>query len=363
MPSYEQSEKSKLWSVRFRETTEDGVKNMRLSGFKTKREAQKGYTEYCFAQKNKKKDFTHSDAHSKLTFKHVAELYLEHTKTRVKPSSYFDIESKVSRLIIPYFGDTPIAEIQPVDILKWQQTLDGYSYKYKTGIRAFLTAIYRYAERYYDIRNIMGKVESFRNLEPKKQLKHWSPEQFGAFIRCVSDEEYSLFFRLLYITGCRKGEALALTWRDVNEQTRRISITKSLTRKVKGSSYEITTPKNESSNRDIEIPNNLVSALKELRTTQGGRLDDFVFGKDKPLAERTIDRRFSEAVALAGVPRIRIHDLRHSCASLLISEGVSIVAVSHRLGHSNIEQTLNTYSHIMPSDSDKITQILEGLEL
>lgn len=72
-------------------------------------------------------------------------------------------------------------------------------------------------------------------------------------------------------------------------------------------------------------------------------------------------RAFDKAIAAAGVPRIRIHDLRHSCASLLISEGISIVAVSHRLGHKNIEQTLNTYSHMMPRDNDKMLAALEGI--
>ena len=85
----------------------------------------------------------------------------------------------------------------------------------------------------------------------------------------------------------------------------------------------------------------------------------FVFGGERPLAQRTTDRYFSDTCEKAGVKKIRIHDLRHSCASLLISRGVSIVAVSRQLGHSNIEQTLNTYSHLMPDDKSKIIAELE----
>ncbi len=362
MASYEQNKTSKLWSVRFRDVTADGVKNKRLSGFKTKKDAQAGYIDYVNA-KERNTSLASSSASDELLFSELIRHYLSHTQTRVKPSSFYDIESKIVKHIMPFFDNKLVSDVTPLDILNWQQTVDHYSYKYKSGLRAFLTSIYRFGERYYDVKNIMPKVEPFRNLEQKKKMLYWTPEEFSRFISCVPDFEFDVFFRLLYITGCRKGEALALGWSDIDFDAKTVSITKSLTRKESGKAYAITTPKNASSNRAVNIPDSLCSFLLQLRKQQqeSGICATFVFGGEKPFAERTTDRRFDSAIKLSGVPKIRIHDLRHSCASLLISQGVSIVAVSNRLGHSNIEQTLNTYSHMMPSDATKIIEIFDNI--
>ncbi len=369
MASYEQSKSSKLWSVRFRENTPDGVKNKRLSGFKTKKEAQAAYITYVNA-KPKNAPVNPSD---KLLFADLIRHYLEHTKTRVKSSSYYDIENKISKHIMPFFDSKVVSEVTPLDILTWQNTVDKYSYKYKSGLRTFLSSIYKFGERYYDVKNIMPKVEPFRNLEAKKKMLFWTLEEFNTFIAHVAEFEFNVFFRVLYITGCRKGEALALEWADIDFKKKTVSITKNLTRKSAESTYAITTPKNSSSDREVDIPESLCKLLKTLKESQGpspsamlpplpkGEASRFVFGGNKPFAERTIDRRFATACDLAGVPKIRIHDLRHSCASLLISKGISIVAVSQRLGHANIEQTLNTYSHMMPSDTTKIIEIFDSI--
>lgn len=359
MASYEQNKNSKLWSVRFRDITADGVKNMRLSGFKTKKDAQAGYIDYVNNKEHNTALPVSSSTSDELLFSGLIRHYLEHTQTRVKASSYYDIESKILKHIMPYFENKRVCDVTPLDILNWQQTVDSYSYKYKSGLRTFLTSIYKFGERYYDIKNIMPKVEPFRNLEKKKKMLFWTLEEFNSFISCVSDFEFNVFFRLLYITGCRKGEALALEWSDIDFKKRTVSITKSLTRKESGKAYAITTPKNASSNREVDIPESLCNLLSELKEQQ--EESNFVFGGEKPFAERTIDRRFASAIELSGVPKIRIHDLRHSCASLLISQGISIVAVSNRLGHSNIEQTLNTYSHMMPSDATKIVEIFDNI--
>ena len=85
----------------------------------------------------------------------------------------------------------------------------------------------------------------------------------------------------------------------------------------------------------------------------------FLFGGSRPLPERTTDRYFDSACLRANVKKIRLHDLRHSCASLLLSRGVSIVAVSRQLGHANVTQTLNTYAHLMPDDQSKTVAELE----
>lgn len=354
MPSYEQRQPSKLWSVRFRIITEEGEKNKRLSGFRTKKEAQKAYEEFITSYEY------HAPVKSDglFLFGELIDEYLNHAKTQIKESSFYDAQSKINRHIRPYFGEKRIDAITAAMILEWQRTLSSYSYQYRTNLRGYLTAIYRYGERYHNIENVMRKVEPIRNLEPKKEMQFWTLDEFQKFISVVDNPVYHTFFRFLYISGCRKGEALALTFRDIHSQSNTITINKSVTRKVKGESFKITTPKNFASNRTIEIPVSLIKDMLALKTNCD---DDFVFGGTRPLADRTTDRAFVSYCSKAGVKKIRLHDFRHSCASLLISQGVSIVAVSKRLGHTNIEQTLNTYSHMMPSDSDKINTILNNI--
>ena len=107
------------------------------------------------------------------------------------------------------------------------------------------------------------------------------------------------------------------------------------------------------------MPQKFLDELKEYKSTFP--CSTFVFGGAEPLKESSITRYFRVCADKAGNRIIRLHDMRHSCASLLISRGISIVAVSHRLGHKNVEQTLNTYSHLMPSEAAQMVRIFDAL--
>ena len=108
----------------------------------------------------------------------------------------------------------------------------------------------------------------------------------------------------------------------------------------------------------MSLPENFCERLKKYREENKDCV--FVFGaQEKPMHENMLMRYFKAYAKKAGIKEIRVHDLRHSCASLLISRGVSVVAVSNRLGHKNITQTLNTYSHLMPNEAKKIVEIFE----
>ena len=371
MPSYEKNKSSGLWSVRFREVSpQDGkTTNKRLSGFKTKREAQYGYEDYLAAKKSaaeQQPQETAAPDPAAMPFSSLVEEYLQFKKARIKEPSFYDVQKKVGTKIAPFFGDTPVKEITPAMILKWQASLEGYSYAYRKTLMTHLSLIYNYAERYHDIPNIIRKVDKPRNLEPKKEMLFWSPEEFSAFIAHVERMDYATLFRFLYLSGCRKGEALALTWKDVDLKKGTVHISKSFSNKAHdaGKSYTITTPKNAGSNRTVHLPAFFCEMLKEYQAWQQENADgtEFVFGGADPLPPSNIDRTLTKAVETAGVKRIRIHDLRHSCASLLIHKGVSIVAVSRHLGHSTVEQTLNTYSHMLPDDQTMILNTLSSVQ-
>lgn len=431
MPSFEQNKKSKLWSVRFREIDENGITHQkRLSGFRTKKEAQYGYEDYCIAKSaNTPRKAENNDR--ELTFDELLALYYKYQQERVKRSSLYEMQKKIDKRLLPAFTGKKMSEIKPIDILNWQSELSReLSFSYTTSLFSLLCAIYKYGEKYHDIKNITVKVDRPRNTEPKKEMQIWTPEEMSRFLECAEDRMYKTFFLLLYATGCRRGEAEALTWNDIDTEKGEMKISKSLTRKSPTAPWEITTPKNAGSNRTVSLPKKLCQALNEYKyecekeykqnrssptavpsssttsptpppsasfhpqtvervacsrrfptrsTFSSSQYDqpipdnnppqerasipntNFVFGGDRPLSERTTDRYFAETAARAGLKRIRIHDLRHSCASLLISKGASIVAVSRRLGHTNIEQTLNTYSHMLPDDNSKILITLNSV--
>lgn len=353
MPSYEKNKSSGLWSVRFRETINYETHQKRLSGFKTKKEAQYGYEDYI-----KNRDViiaaeTEKNKPCNMLFGDLVDAYLKFIQKRVKESSYYDIENKINARIRPVFENYKIKDISPVMISNWIEGID-FSYNYRMSLYSKLSAILKYGKKYFKTPNVMEDVDRPRNLEIKKEMEIWTPEEFKAFYDAVNKEVYKAYFLTLYILGCRKGEAMALTWDDIGKDT--ININKSITNKAKGAAFAVTTPKNNASIRKVAAPPFLIAELQKLK-----KEGQYVFGGDRPIPTSSIDFVFRNAIKKSGVKKIRVHDLRHSCASTLISNGVSIVAVSKQLGHTNIEQTLNTYSHLMPNDTDLIRSALTQL--
>ena len=369
MASYEKSKASGLWSVRFREISSDGApRQRRLSGFRTKKEAQYAYEDYI-VNRETAPAVTEASVEEKtaldMTFYELAYKYFEYQKPRLKAASYYDLTKKVENKIISYFGNMPFKSITPITVLEWQSTMSEYSYKYQKDIFTHLVSIYNFAEKYYDIPNIMNKVDRPRNIEGKKEMLFWTPEEFSTFISAVDRPDYNILYLFLYLSGCRRGEALALTWEDVDFTSHTVKISKNIAYKVgeKGKPYQITTPKNVGSNRTVHLPKSFFSQLESYRTWQleNTTSQNFVFGADDPLPPTSIERNLTKYAEMAGVKRIRIHDLRHSCASYLIHKGVTIVGVSHHLGHSSTKQTLDTYSHILPDDNSMIVGALSDL--
>ena len=365
MPSYEKNKSSGLWSCRFRETSPDGTTSQkRLSGFKTKKEAQYGYEDYIKTADQrlaalKTEEEVSKQSPDEMLFDALLEDFMRWKSTRVKESAFYDIQSKVQNRLVPYFTGKRFSEITPKAVSDWISTIE-YSYASKKWIMSTLSSLYKYGAKYFDIKNIMDKVDRPRNLEMPTEMEIWTPNEFNTFIKEVKKPLYAAIFRTLYIMGCRRGEAAALTWSDIDIEEATVRINKSVTNKTKTGAYAITTPKNKNSVRTVGIPQGLVNELLALRTDDT-KDTDFVFGGDRPPATSSVDYIFKQAIKKAGVKSIRLHDLRHSCASLLISKGVSIVAVSRRLGHKNIEQTLNTYSHLMPDDQTKMIDILSKI--
>ena len=352
MASYEQGENRK-WSVRFRCVEFGELKQKRLRGFNTKKDAEKAYTDYIRTH-----DSTKVSQNNEMTFEQLYNNYFEYIKNKLKVSSVYDISHIFSKHLLPVFGKMKVFKITKRDIFDWQNNLNktNYSYKFKCKLRGDMSAIFRYAVFYYDLPiNPVSQVEPFKRKESKKEMQIWTLDEFKKFIACVENQTFKTFFMFLYLTGCRKGEAFALTWDKIDFKNKTVTINQNLTRKVDGKPFEITSTKTNNS-RSILIPEILISALSQLLDNHDYK---FVFGGNYPLADRTTTRVFDNAIKKAGVKKIHLHCLRHSHASYLISQGESIVMVSKRLGHSSIEQTLNTYSHLMPNEESKMVSKLE----
>ena len=187
------------------------------------------------------------------------------------------------------------------------------------------------------------------------EKEFWTKQEFKQFLVTVENKpETKMAFLLLYWTGMRIGELLAITYNDIDLEKRTISVNKSYQR-IEGRDI-ITPPKTPKSKRIITIPPFLTEELKEYTSHLYGIMaDERMFRFTKSYMEHEIIR----GIKASGVKRIRLHDIRHSHASLLVEMGFTPLAIAERLGHEKIETTLNTYSHLYPNKQGELADKLE----
>ena len=340
------------WTVVFRTIDEAGnERQKRLSGFATKKDAREAYEQYVNEHEPMK-----ARAGSLRTVRELSEAYLRYPQPLVKESSFYEVSGRISRHILPTFGDKSPEKVTALELAAWQNNLiERFSRSSIVSLRAAFTAMWNYGMAFHSLRNNpWPAVRLPKDKSVPKEMQIWTPEEFETFLSAVDAPLWRLFFRTLFLTGLRKGEALALSPSDVRGVT--LSVTKNITRKTGTGAYAVTTPKTRGSVRKITIPADLA---EELHVQRG----PFIFGGEAPFSDRTVERYFKDWIAQADVTPIRIHDLRHSHASFLISSGCSIVAVSKRLGHSSVKQTLDTYSHVMQTDEDDIQNAVAAMDL
>lgn len=245
----------------------------------------------------------------------------------------------------------PIEKIKKDDLISWRNDLadTDLSVRSKNFAIQYLKSVYRFANEIYGMPNISVILKPFRmKKEDKPVIEVWTPEEFNQFLSAVELPEYALFFRFLYWTGCRRGEAIALQISDLSGS--QVLIHQSMKHHKNG----FTPLKTDSSERTITID-------EELRKDLQPNIDSgkpFLFGGDTSLPISGIQRQFTKAIKESGVKPIRIHDLRHSHATFLINNGANIVAVSKRLGHSTINQTLETYAHLFKETDAQLIEII-----
>lgn len=243
----------------------------------------------------------------------------------------------------------------------------GFSAKRCNKILGLYKQIIIYSNKYYNTSDYTLKfIETFRDtITIKQEMQFFTLEEYKKFDSIIDDFDYHTLFELLYYNGLRQGEAQALTWNDIDLIKNEVKITKTLTTKIKGENWSISPPKTKNSIRILPLTKKLCNDLKTMKNNAKSCTDYsddwFVFGNSIPFKESTIQKKKNEYCRLANVKQIRVHDFRHSCASLLINQGASISLVSKYLGHANISITLNVYTHMFKNELDNITNLLNKL--
>lgn len=165
---------------------------------------------------------------------------------------------------------------------------------------------------------------------------------------------YYLMFEILFWTGCRIGELLAITKADINFEKNQLNIDKTYYRT--GKKDVITEPKTKQSVRIIEIPGFLKKEIQEFVDRHYGMADT---QRLFPVVQEAVQHKMKRQIKVAGVKKIRVHDLRHSHVAYLIEKGVEPLLIKERLGHKDIRITLNTYGHLYPNQQRKVANLLD----
>ena len=261
-------------------------------------------------------------------------------------------------------------KINSIDLSKYRQLTNyiesqNFSSDYNNKILGLFKQIVNYSAKHYNTsESILKFIEPYREKNIiKKEMLFFTLEEYKKFDSVVTGFSYHTFFELLYYNGLRKGEAQALTWNDIDFVRNEVKITKTITTKIKGENWTISSPKTKSSIRILPLTKKLISDFKMMldnaKEFKDFTYDWFVFGNSIPFKESTIEHKKNEYCKLDNIKQIRIHDFRHSCASLLINQGASIILVSKFLGHSDVSMTLNRYTHMYKNELENVTNLLK----
>lgn len=353
MPVFKDNERNTFY-VKCYYTDYTGTKKQKLKrGFKLQRDAKEWERTFLETQQA---DIT-------MTFENFIKVYNEDMKPRLREHTYRQKQYIINDKLLPYFGKLPLSDITPAHVRKWQNELleyrdkDGkpYSDTYLKTLHGHMSAVLNYAVNYYGLRDNPCKKAGSIGKSRAESCQFWTVEEFKLFLDKISDKPQSrAAFLVLYYTGVRIGELLALEKGDIDLENSKIIISKSYQRL--GRKDVITPPKTPKSNRTISMPAFLCDELQAyMSKLYGLRKHDRIF----PYTQKFFEYEMIRGTRSGEVKRIRLHDLRHSHASLLIELGFSPLAIADRLGHEKVETTLNTYSHLFPHRRDEVAEKLQ----
>ena len=300
------NEKNGTWYVQFRYTDWRGLRQQKLKrGFATKREAQEW--ERAFLTE-KKADVT-------MPFKTFTELYEKDVRPKLKENTWLTKEHIIKTKILPYFEHKRLCDISAKDVIAWQNEIrkqtnssgEPFSQGYLKTIHNQLSSLFNHAIKIYGLRLNPASTVGNMGKEERKEMNYWTVEEYSKFSDEMMDKPLSYYaFQMLYWTGIRVGELLALTAGDFDFKNNMLTINKSYQR-LHGEDV-ITPPKTEKSKRTIKMPQFLCDEQQEyLKMFYSPNDGDRIF----PISKSYLHHEMDRGSKAAGVKRIRIHDLRH----------------------------------------------------
>ncbi|MFP3880584.1 MAG: tyrosine-type recombinase/integrase [Dehalococcoidia bacterium] len=308
---------------------------------------------------------------SKLTLaEYLARWLTDYAKPNLSPRSFERYESIVRVYLIPSLGNIPLIQLKPEHIQK------HYSAMQNRGLSA-LTVRYHHTVMHKALQTAMKwgllRLNAADGVDVphsrRNDMQTWDEFEVRRFLEAAGTSAYYALFHAALFTGMRRSELLALQWRDMNFH--QICVNRSL-HHLRDGSYVFTQPKSARSRRTIALSPSSVLTLTEHRQKQETirallgiplKQDDLVFStpEGKPLRPNTISRAWTMLAARAGLKVIRLHDARHTHASLMLKQGVHPKIVQERLGHGSIQVTLDTYSHVAPGLQEAAAESFDEL--
>lgn len=350
-----------VFEVRYK-TLQGETKRYTSKKFKTKREADEEEKKFLM-QHGKLEAYD-------MTIKDLYNNFLEYQSDKVKMNTLRSYKERFKYL--KSIEKIRINEFNSTHYNLWRKEISScdISDTTKNNIQKLLKILFNYSTKWYgsNFNEVYPKIVPFKNPNQVviKEMLFFTYEEFQKFISVENDIIYKVAFEILYYCGTRIGELLALTWKHIDFERKELKINSNIVKDYFGDKhYLITTPKTRSSIRTIPLSELLINDLKLLKERQksvyGFQESWFILGSFEPISRDKIRIRKNRNCELAEVKQIRIHDFRHSCASLLISKGANITLVAKYLGHTKIDETLNTYSHFFKSDLFDIVSQLDKL--
>ncbi len=347
------------------------------AGFSTRKE--------CVAAMNKVLVAVEEETHVVATKLSVREFltkeWLPAVEATIRPTTYRSYCQHVNAHIVPHIGSLKLQKLTGAQVnalyakLAQEGKRDGKSGLSPRTVHHVHTCLHKAlkdAVRWgYLTRNPLEAADPPRTSgEGVREMKTWSAEQLSAFLASTKDDRLFPLWRLLAMTGMRRGEAVGLRWDDVDLENARLAVRRALI--PHGDTVIVSEPKTARGRRVIALDAETVEVLKSQAARQladqakwGSAWSDsgYVFTKEngEPLHPQTVSRSFEAALTEAKLPRIRLHDLRHTHATLALAANVHPKVVSERLGHATVSITLDTYSHAIPAMQEEAAERIAGL--
>jgi integrase len=299
---------------------------------------------------------------------------------RVRPSTWLSYQRNLERHVIPALGEIELQRLTPAHLTRFYRTLltggrldgrGGLSAKSVKNIHGALHPALKDAVRWgYVARNVADAADPPKVVTPEMQV--WTPAQIRTFLTHVRDDRLYAAWMLFATTGMRRGEVAGLRWVDVDLAAGRVTPRKP--RVEVNYKVHVSEPKTAKGKRSLALDPTTAAALREHRARQAeerlivgpGWQDSglvFTWGDGRPLHPERFSRWFERLAREAGLPKIRLHDVRHSYATAALAAGVPAKVISERLGHANIAITMDTYSHVLPGMDERAASVVARLIL